>query len=59
MKNIICIKCFNEMRLDDVDFTSKVNKDYYYVCDNCNTSCIAYIRFGKCVDLSWFESEKN
>ena len=32
-----CKYCNSEMRLDDVDYNFKGNKDNYWVCDNCNS----------------------
>ena len=47
-----CINCGSEMRLDDVDFNSKTNKDNYWVCDNCNTGTCEEIRAGKTSKLT-------
>lgn len=44
------------MRLDDVDFNFKGNKDNYFVCDNCNCSCLEEIRYSKQVRVTWDES---
>ena len=33
-----CKYCNSEMRLDDVDYNFKGNKDNYWKCDNCNAS---------------------
>jgi len=48
-----CSKCDKEMRLDDVDFNFKGNKDNYYFCDNCNIFCIEKIRYGKQISVIW------
>ena len=36
-----CRYCGTEMRLDDVDFNFKGNKDNYWICDvlECYASC--------------------
>lgn len=47
-----CINCSSEMRLDDVDFNYKGNKDNYWVCDECNCRTIEEIRSGKVINLS-------
>lgn len=52
-----CIKCKKEMRLDDVDFNFKGNKDNYWICDDCKTSCIEKIRYGKQIKVEWADSE--
>lgn len=54
---MICKNCTLEMRLDDVDFNFKGNKDNYYVCDNCNVTCIEKIRYGKQSSVLWDFSE--
>lgn len=41
------------MRLDDVDFNFKGNKDNYYICDDCNCGAIEKIRYGKVIDIKW------
>lgn len=35
-----CKECGAEMYLDDEDFNFKGNKDKYWCCDKCETSCI-------------------
>ncbi len=52
-----CMKCKKEMRLDDVDFNFKGNKDNYWICDKCKTHCIEVIRFGKVSKLDWCDEE--
>ena len=42
-----CKYCGQQMRCDDVDDNFKGYRDNYYVCDNCGSSCIEEIRFGK------------
>lgn len=39
-----CIECGSEMYLDDVDVNFKGNKDLYWCCQNCRTSCIEEMR---------------
>ena len=45
------------MRLDDVDFNFKGNKDKYFICDNCNASALEKIRYGKTVSVSFEQGE--
>ena len=52
-----CKNCKKEMLLDDVDFNFKGNKDNYYICENCHTSCIEKIRYNKQVNVEWNEEE--
>lgn len=47
-----CINCGSEMRLDDVDFNYKGNKDNYWICDNCNCHSVEEIRGGNTVNVS-------
>ena len=42
-----CYECGSEMRLDDTDYNFKGNKDEYWECGVCRTSCIREIRFSK------------
>ena len=50
-----CRYCGAEMRLDDVDFNFKGNKDNYWICDvlECYASCIEEIRYGKPITQIW------
>ena len=32
-----CKYCNSEMRLDDVDYNFKGNKDNYWICEKCNS----------------------
>ena len=50
-----CKYCGSKMRLDDVDFNFKGNKDNYYLCDtpDCNSGCIEKIRYGKPFSQDW------
>lgn len=52
-----CKYCDNQMRLDDVDFNFKGNKDNYWVCDNCNASALEEIRYGKIVRIKYEECD--
>ena len=54
-----CKYCKAEMRLDDVDFNFKGNKDNYFVCDNCNASALEKVRCGKTVDVIFIPCEDN
>lgn len=53
-----CIFCEAEMRLDDVDFNFKGNKDNYWVCDNCQAYAFEKIRYGKSISVEFKESEE-
>lgn len=48
-----CRKCGNEMLLDDVDFNFKGNKDNYWICENCGSSCMEQIRFHQTWKKIW------
>lgn len=52
-----CKHCGQEMRLDDVDFNFKGNKDNYWLCDECHTAAFEKIRYGKSIKVEWDESE--
>ena len=56
---MICKNCGKEMRLDDVDFNYKGNKDNYFICDSCSVSCIEEIRIGISKNTFWDFSEKK
>lgn len=54
-----CKYCKTKMRLDDCDVNFKGNYDNYWICDNCNGSCIEKIRYGKSINIDWYtENEK-
>lgn len=53
-----CKFCEAEMRLDDVDFNFKGNKDNYWVCDNCQAYAFEKIRYGKSISVEFTESEE-
>ena len=48
-----CKGCNKPMRLDDVEFDFKGNKDNYYLCDDCGISAVEKIRYGKTVNVIW------
>ena len=50
---MVCKYCKSEMRLDDVDFNFKGNKDNYFICDNCNALALEKIRYGKSVNVTF------
>ena len=52
-----CKFCNSEMRLDDVDYNFKGNKDNYWKCDNCNASAYEKIRYNKSIFIEYIESE--
>lgn len=58
MTKLICKHCKREMRLDDVDFNFKGNQDNYWICDECNTSAIEKIRYGKSIKITWYKNEE-
>lgn len=53
-----CRFCGNDMRLDDVDFNFKGNKDNYWSCDYCNASAYEKIRYGKTVRIEQTKGEE-
>lgn len=57
-KTMICIECGAEMDFDDRDFDFKGKYDDYWICPNCQTSCIEEIRFSKSYRELW-HSENN
>lgn len=52
-----CRYCQNEMRLDDVDYNFKGNKDNYWSCDNCNASAFEKIRYNKSIYIEFYKEE--
>lgn len=56
---MICKFCKCAMRLDDVDYNFKGNKDNYWVCDNCCASAFEKIRYGKSIYVDFTEREKS
>ena len=55
---MICKFCNSKMRLDDVDYNFKGNKDNYWVCDNCNATAFEKIRYNKSIYHQFFSSEE-
>lgn len=53
-----CKYCNSEMRLDDVDFNFKGNKDNYWECDTCNATALEKIRYGKSINVKFQEAEE-
>lgn len=53
-----CKECGKEMYLDDIDFRFKGCFDNYFICENCQTSCIEEIRFNQSFKEHW-HSENN
>lgn len=56
---MICQECKNDMYLDDVDFNFRGNKDEYWCCNKCQTSCINQIRFGTLHKQIWHTENNN
>ena len=56
---MICKECGAEMRLDDKDFRFKGNYDNYWLCENCQTSCIVEVRFSKPRKEFWHSENNN
>ena len=57
-RKMICEECSAEMILDDKDLSFSGFYDNYWVCDNCQTSCIEEIRFSR-PDREIWHSEAN
>lgn len=51
-----CKFCENAMRLDDVEFYFKGNKNNYYICDKCGARAYEKIRYGKSIKIDWEKS---
>lgn len=56
---MICINCGEEMIIDDEDFRFIGNKDIYWKCTNCCTSCIEEIRYSQTFKEHWTNEDKN
>ena len=56
-KAIICEYCGKEMRLDDVDYNFKGNKNNYWLCDNCNASAFEKIRYDESVKVEFYKED--
>lgn len=54
-----CKYCNAEMRLDDVDFNFKGNKDNYWVCDACDANAFEKIRYGKSIKVDFEKGEES
>lgn len=54
-----CKYCGNEMKLDDVDFNFKGNKDNYWLCEQCGSSAIEKIRYGKSMNVEVKKGNEN
>lgn len=57
-KTIICEECGHVMHVDDVDYRFNGCYDVYYVCTNCDTSCMQEVRFGQKFKENW-HTENN
>lgn len=53
-----CRECGSDMYVDDVDFGFKGKYDQYFMCPNCQTSCIVQVRFSRIFRELW-HSENN
>jgi hypothetical protein len=49
-----CKECGATMCVDDKDYRFKGNYDTYWLCEKCNTSCIAEVRFGQLFKEIWY-----
>ena len=54
----VCKECGAKMYLDDRDFNFKGNYDNYWCCEECQTSCIEQVRYGRPFKEIW-HSENN
>lgn len=54
---MICKYCGKEMKLDDVDYNFKGNKDNYWICENCNASAIEKIRYSKSISVKFYKED--
>lgn len=54
-----CKYCNAEMRLDDVDFNFRGNKDNYWYCDKCGADACEKIRYGKSVKTEFRKNGEN
>lgn len=48
-----CLECGSEMYLDDRDTNFKGNYDNYWLCENCQTSCIEQVRYSQTFKEIW------
>lgn len=56
---MVCKFCGSSMIVDDVDYNFPGNKDIYWGCDNCNSTCFEKIRYGKSVFIEFCKGENN
>ena len=56
---MICRRCKEKMYLDDKDFNFKGNYDDYWVCDNCNSSCVETVRYNKTTKEYWCHHDEE
>lgn len=55
--NLKCIQCNNDMIEDDTDYNFKGNYDVYLVCEHCNTSAKAKVRYGKLQSVNYHNED--
>ena len=55
---MICKYCGKKMRLDDVDYNFKFNRNKYWICYNCHACAFEKIRYNKSVSVK-FDKEDN
>ena len=53
-----CKNCNSEMQLDDKD-TNKNRTTYWYICENCNTSCVKEKSGSFVIAVDWCEEDTN
>ena len=56
---MLCIKCGDEMVLDDKDFNFRGNYDNYWLCSHCGIGCEEHVRFGQSFREIWNEGESS
>lgn len=54
---MFCMYCGSEMKKSDVDFHFKGKKCVYWFCEQCFSECIEKNRYGKQVELEFYEVE--
>lgn len=42
---MLCLRCKSEMILDDKDFNFDGNYDNYWLCEDCEISCVEEVRY--------------
>ncbi len=52
-----CIKCGEDMIIDDCDYNFKGCFDNYWYCKKCDINCYEKIRFGKSVEKIYSDSD--